>query len=155
MTVYVVTEGEYSDYHICGVFSTQEKADAYVAAATTTHSQPRIETFELDTLIPPKSGRVYYAVINNADGSIYRQFEYVEIIEDGRRSWTEEWGSNKTLAASTVSADHACKVAVEARQADLRKELDELHRTKDHLLNVQESTRLYLETGKIASEYRD
>lgn len=29
-TVYVVTDGEYSDYHICGVYDNREAAQAYI-----------------------------------------------------------------------------------------------------------------------------
>jgi hypothetical protein len=29
MKIYVVTEGEYSDYHICGVFTKEKKAERY------------------------------------------------------------------------------------------------------------------------------
>ena len=31
MKVYIVTEGEYSDYHIVGVFATREAAEKYCA----------------------------------------------------------------------------------------------------------------------------
>lgn len=34
MKVYIVTAGEYSDYHICKVFLDKEKADKYVALET-------------------------------------------------------------------------------------------------------------------------
>ena len=27
--VYIVTEGEYSDYHVCGVFTSREKAEKF------------------------------------------------------------------------------------------------------------------------------
>ena len=33
--VYMVTSGEYSDYHVCGIFSTLEKAEQYAAAQDT------------------------------------------------------------------------------------------------------------------------
>lgn len=33
--VYMVTSGEYSDYHVCGIFSTLEKAEQYIAAHDT------------------------------------------------------------------------------------------------------------------------
>lgn len=43
--VYIVTSGEYSDYHICKVFSTKEKADEYVDARGSEYS---IEEWEVD-----------------------------------------------------------------------------------------------------------
>ena len=36
--IYIVTSGEYSDYHICAVFSNKEKAEEYVQYHGTEHS---------------------------------------------------------------------------------------------------------------------
>ena len=41
--VYIVTSGDYSDYHIERVFQSKEKAEAYVRAR---NNLPGIETFE-------------------------------------------------------------------------------------------------------------
>ena len=43
--VYVVTEGEYEDYHIVAIFSTLEKAEAFTDRF---NSEYDIESFELD-----------------------------------------------------------------------------------------------------------
>lgn len=43
--IYIVTEGEYSDYHICAVFSTREKAEEYVQSKGTDY---KIEEHDLD-----------------------------------------------------------------------------------------------------------
>lgn len=43
--IYIVTEGEYSDYHICAVFSTREKAEEYVQSHGTDYG---IEEYDLD-----------------------------------------------------------------------------------------------------------
>lgn len=42
--VYIVTHGEYSDYHICAVFENKEKANAYQCC----HPNTYIEEWELD-----------------------------------------------------------------------------------------------------------
>lgn len=42
--VYIVTSGDYSDYHIERVFQSKEKAEAYVKAR---NNIPKIETYEL------------------------------------------------------------------------------------------------------------
>jgi len=48
--VYIVTVGEYSDYHICGVFSTEEAANAYARLHSTSRysDQYEVEEWELD-----------------------------------------------------------------------------------------------------------
>lgn len=43
--IYIVTEGEYSDYHICAVYSTREKAEEYVQCKGTDY---KIEEHDLD-----------------------------------------------------------------------------------------------------------
>ncbi len=51
MKVYVLTRGEYSDYHIIGVYSAKEKAQEVCDAMCTSGSvwdEPRIEEYELD-----------------------------------------------------------------------------------------------------------
>lgn len=55
MKVYVVTQGEYSDYHIIGVYSTKEKAQELYDAmrkSGTYWDEPHIEDYELDELTP-------------------------------------------------------------------------------------------------------
>lgn len=44
-TVYVITTGEYSDYSICAIFSTKEKANEYIQQHGTEY---RIEEYNLD-----------------------------------------------------------------------------------------------------------
>jgi hypothetical protein len=55
MKVYVLTQGEYSDYHIIGVYSTKEKAQEVcdaMQASRTFWDKPQIEDYELDELSP-------------------------------------------------------------------------------------------------------
>ena len=51
MKVYIVTEGEYSDYHIEEVFSTREKAESYIALHnTSSYGYYQIEEYEIDNV---------------------------------------------------------------------------------------------------------
>ena len=58
MKVYVLTRGEYSDYHIIGVYSTSEKAQEMCDAMRTSWDEPQIEEYELDER-NPSMGYVY------------------------------------------------------------------------------------------------
>lgn len=62
--IYIVTEGEYSDYHICAVFSTREKAEEYVQCHGTDYN---IEEYDLDEDVERfvKLWRVAVAIKNN------------------------------------------------------------------------------------------
>lgn len=58
MTVYVVTSGDYSDYGIEAIFSTQEKAAAYAEALMDANG---VEEYDLDDYHPVKPGwDIYY-----------------------------------------------------------------------------------------------
>ena len=48
MKVYIVTSGSYSDYRICEVFSTKEKAEAYIAKFDSAWDFNEIEDWEVD-----------------------------------------------------------------------------------------------------------
>lgn len=62
--IYIVTEGEYSDYHICAVFSTIKKAKEYVQCHGTDYG---IEEYILDEDVERgvKLWRVAIAIKNN------------------------------------------------------------------------------------------
>ena len=50
MTLYVVTEGEHSDYHIVGIYSTKEKAEKVKIYHSTLYEWPDIEEWEMDDI---------------------------------------------------------------------------------------------------------
>lgn len=66
--VYIVTEGEYSDYHIEAVFSTRENAEKFIAARDTAYYLGDYEIEELDldeTQVETEDKIVYvYAVFH-------------------------------------------------------------------------------------------
>ena len=51
MKVYVVTVGEYSDYHIQGVFTSRKKADKFVGIFNRCHDYDEARTEEYDTAV--------------------------------------------------------------------------------------------------------
>ena len=48
MTIYIVTSGEYSDYHINAVFSSQEQAELYCATHEDDLEYPCVEEYAVD-----------------------------------------------------------------------------------------------------------
>lgn len=78
MTIFIVTIGEYSDKRICGVFSSKEKADAYISESAKTniyHDEFDTEEYTLDQLDGmteklAKGLRPYAAAITK-DGDCY------------------------------------------------------------------------------------
>lgn len=89
MKVYVVTEGEYSDYHIVGAFATREAAEKYCAVRHGSCSDLgdpiNIEEYELQDGSNIQCDKVYR----------YIEFEYIEVF---RRSYPDEILVNKSCS---------------------------------------------------------
>lgn len=69
MKVYVITEGDYSDYHIVGVTLDWKKAEAYCRVARSDLYAPEVEEFDTD-LFDGIEGRKPYSVIRYKDGRV-------------------------------------------------------------------------------------
>ena len=85
MKVYVIKAGQYSSYHIVGIYSTQQKAQEYLDIAQKFQSHydselNDIEEWELDTTIQNSSELyvTYYIKSNEIKGAL---------CEDVTRSW--------------------------------------------------------------------
>ena len=122
--VFLVCQGEYSDYHVCGVFSTREKAEAHIVVLKQAewHDDPEIETW----------------VVDERAKDVYQELHWAQIrISDGAITYTcSRWDTeppNYTLthvhclpyahyieACSAKGREHAKKLAVEARQKYMR-----------------------------------
>lgn len=129
-TVYVVTSGSYSGYGIEAIYSTLERAEAHPHADC--GDDLRIEEYVLDQF--PDTGpsrRTWWSCrIDLETGEVTRELagEY-PVATFHARSGDTEWHSvyenarHRDVAAtatSYVSADHARKLAIEARQGWLR-----------------------------------
>ena len=68
--IYIVTAGEYSDYHIVAVFSTKEKADAFCAMFR--KGEFDVVEYEVDAKVEAiNKGLKQYHVNMNKDGSLF------------------------------------------------------------------------------------
>jgi hypothetical protein len=120
LNVYVVTEGEYSDYHICGVFSSEGKAKEFTGNKPEAYS---IEPWALDALPPRVWGTLFVAQLFEGQWKEWSREENVsEAHYKGERSkgWANDSGT-RIQGTSYVSAEHAKKLAVEAQQDFLRR----------------------------------
>lgn len=126
--VYVVTEGCYSDYRICGVFSTRDKAQKWISdvepygeieewelddksgefLATAYLSRIDLETGELTRPDPQKNRRVS----PREQHQVFHPSYYGGPLGAPRRLCVTSW--------SIESQDHADKLCIERRQQWLR-----------------------------------
>lgn len=77
MTVYIVTSGSYSDYHINGVFSTLEKAED----AKKVLDGDSIEGYEMDFIPEHPCGHIRFFVKMKRNGDVTRCFQTTEITD--------------------------------------------------------------------------
>ena len=127
-TVYIITQGEYSDYHILGVFSTEEKAQEMVNWCG---NDCIIEEYTIDECIPiPDETRwPYHIELQLSSGNI------LSIINENSRPFPNEtinmsstindiWIKNDHLIITcwAETEDQAKKIATEKRQEYLAKQ---------------------------------
>lgn len=67
-TAYIVTRGEYSDYHIVGVFSARDAAQSFIERITDRYDNPQIEEYILDAILPP-AGMDLWDIVMKRDGA--------------------------------------------------------------------------------------
>lgn len=117
MKVYVITKGEYSDYHICAVSTNKEKAELLQKAfkGNGSWSEARIETYETDKYITEvESGlKLYRCVMDTAFGITIEESDLdciedqdynVRGYEDMGHYWVYVWAKDE---------DHARKIAAD------------------------------------------
>jgi hypothetical protein len=118
MKIWIVTQGEYSGYRIMAVFESEDQAKEFI------NGTDAAEIEEWDTGIPEGGifRDVYGAQVSVKTGDVDWVGSSVQVRSD---NWSESYitrSSDQRVAVghSAVSPDHALKIAVEARQAELR-----------------------------------
>ena len=90
MKVYVVTAGEYSDYHICKIFLDKEKAEKYVAIENEInqyYDECWINEWETDddnVDMTAKVGHYYYAYIDMGGHQLQLNAVNTELMKDAQ-----------------------------------------------------------------------
>ncbi len=129
MNVYLVWSGMYSDAHVKAVFSTMEKAEEYIAKFDSLGTLddcldgPHIEKMPVDFLIDAQPRQSWIARIKCDSGELYKCEPWgIMIVPDDYSEPGRYISLNQTIitAISTVSQEHANKLAIEGRQAWLR-----------------------------------
>ena len=75
--VFIVTSGEYSDYGIDRVFSTEEKAKEWIEVITSMYGgNYNIEQYELDAPIPERKKYLFFDAYIEDDAIVESNFEF-------------------------------------------------------------------------------
>lgn len=108
--VFIVTSGEYSDYGIDRVFSTEEKAKEWVDVTTSMYGGTyNIETYELDAPIPERKEYLFFEAYIENDVVIKSNFEFY---------FADEPSEIKFFRQSDGSYDKICIGTIKLRQGE-------------------------------------
>lgn len=124
--VYLVTQGDYSDYHICGAYSTMELAEQ---AALAYGPETNIEEHVLDVMPALPHGMYVFVVTMGRDGDTHSVFrmdstlpgDYYQIEWGEQRHPCGHWrpsrpkGDNIDFTMFARDETHAIKIANERR----------------------------------------
>lgn len=112
MKVYVVTSGEYSDYQIEAIFSTKALADAHIQKIKC----GQVAEWVVDVLVGAEMREWWLAEITKSTGKVKSRTLGMYLEKPKHPDWLDQ-----IARVSCKSRMHAEKLAVEARQAWLRK----------------------------------
>ena len=128
--VYVITAGEYSDYHICAVTLIKERAEVLKRYYSSTTDEATIE--EYDTLEPHITGqpRKVFSLHIEKDGTVNQYgkqaWTFDEKFENhfhlwSSNPWNDHYGWTGRFDATVVADDfdHAVKIALDQRAKEL------------------------------------
>lgn len=132
MKVYVVTTGNYSDYGIEGIFSTEEKANEFMEALEDERDWNAIAEWDMDDAAGTKikDGHSPWRVLILRDGTVEEAKIGNELDRYGIRESSEVWKRSKlplwtrenpdiqdclNVKCLAKSAEHAIKIASEKR----------------------------------------
>ncbi len=115
MKIYVITSGEYSDYHIDAVFTDKALAEEYADR----NPERRIETYEANKEVPePAEVRWYYVNINTKDTSrIGVGYEPSEKMQFNYVQAYYSYGSYLSFGVKADGASKAKAIALERYHA--------------------------------------
>lgn len=136
MKVYIITKGEYSDYHICGVSDDKERAEFLRKYFSDDWRQAEIEIYDTDDFTPVLEGNEMYTVTFNPDGTAraYKVDEDARDCYDRNHkvySWRTMTATGKFSYAYSVTVfardnEHAIKIASDIlAEWKYRKQIDE------------------------------
>lgn len=118
-TIYIVTSGDGSDgdgREVQAVFSTHEKADLFINGDSSGHWN--IDKWELDDREDESVKTIWVCTLHLETGDIVSEHSYSRVC--GKCYTKTTVGSLYAWGHSSISRDHACKLAAEKRQEYLR-----------------------------------
>jgi len=120
--VYVITQGSYSDYHICAIFSDKKKAEEMVDFFNDEYEQATIEEWPID--VAPSRNRKKFSVFMRKNGDVEKINEDKLYDVTNFKNEVIEWWNKEGWIFQVWARDrgHAVKIAGDWRRKLLLKE---------------------------------
>lgn len=109
--VYIITKGEYSDYHICAVTMDKSRAENLKRLMSNTWSEANIEEYVLNEV--KESGDLYYVEFPEDSQPIIRIDEYDGFGGYGDAPCVEDWLDPIRICVRSKDEKHAMKIALD------------------------------------------
>lgn len=110
MKVFAISRGSYSDYRVLAVFSTREKAEAWLPFVSSDYEEPFVEDFEFDPEVPVESGMTVFRVSSDTDLlTVVRVVPEERIYDFG----VQCYGSFAVVCVMARDVEHATKIAAD------------------------------------------
>jgi hypothetical protein len=117
--VYVVTSGSYEDYRIVALFTDKVKAEEFAAENKKIDHDTNVEEWPIDDKVDARAVVIYRSYVLKLSGTARwcDRETRMTVLPEGA-CYTDVIESDlQFVAQSSVSSEHATKLAVEARQA--------------------------------------
>lgn len=112
--IYIITCGQYSDYHIVGIYDDKELAEERLPLYDAKYRYADIKEYELNPQVDHPKGLLPYSVKMDIEGNAKAERESIACFSG--REW-EPYGDNKSVSFEMWAKDeaHAIKIANERR----------------------------------------
>lgn len=112
MKIYVITRGNYSDYHIVTATVDPARAEAIRKLYDDRYAKARVEVFDSDSFIPLLEGQQRFLIYFRANGDVYYTTSDMKGDEPDVK---EYYSGDLRVTCFARDLDHAVKIASERR----------------------------------------
>lgn len=126
MKIYVITKGDYSDYHICGVSTDKEQAEKLARFFTDKWDDAKVEEYDTDRYELLSDNKKVYRILFYENGNIHKLTHESGDYYDNETIKLDPVYWNGATLSVYVSADDeisAIKIASEKRAKFLAEEI--------------------------------
>lgn len=122
MKVYVITKGDYSEYHICAVETDNEKAQILKEKFSTEWSPASIEEFDTENYNPIFQSKKFYNIYFDKNGNVKKTYEDgLEYFDPNDNPVTIFRDGDVKVDVFAFDQKSAIKIAAEKRAIELSK----------------------------------